>query len=55
MKKISISGCRRPMRFAVFSDGFKVYKVTEEQAARFVKDELPALMGNPLLKTVKKM
>ena len=46
--KISISGCRRPMRFAVFSDGFKVYKVTEEQAARFVKDDLPKLTAEPL-------
>ena len=48
MEKISIEGCRRPMRFAVFSDGFKVFKVTQEQAVRFVKSELPALMGNPL-------
>lgn len=46
--KISIDGCRQPMRFAVFFDGFKVYKVTEEQAARFVKDDLPKLTAKPL-------
>ena len=48
MEKISIEGCRRPMRFAVFSDGFKVFKVTQEQAARFVKDDLPKLTAKPL-------
>ena len=31
-----------------FFDGFKVYKVTEEQAARFVKDDLPKLTAKPL-------
>ncbi len=46
--KISIEGCRRPMRYVWFFGGFKVYKVTQEQAVRFVKADLPKLTANPL-------
>lgn len=46
--KISDEGCRSAMRYVWFFDGFKVYKVTREQAARFVKDDLSKLTANPL-------
>ena len=36
------------MRYAWFFDGFKVYKVSPEQAIRFVKADLPKLTVNPL-------